>query len=55
MTNYELALQAIARVYEDEGSLENALENLQGLRDEIETLIESIETDIENKINQKED
>ena len=47
---YDSTLRGIRNISQDKSiSLEQTLEDLQGLRDEIEITIEAIETDIENK------
>ncbi len=49
---YDKAIKAIHEVHTDmTKTLEQTLENLGGLRDEIQILMEVVEMDIENQIN----
>ena len=49
MDKYTFALKAIHEMTQESIALEEVRDNLWGLRDEIEILLESIEIDIENK------
>lgn len=45
---YNKAVKAITEMYSDKSdSLSGCLENLQGLRDEVDNMIDAIEADIE--------
>ena len=56
MSKYDEALNAINRMYSDRSvSPETTRENLRGLRDEIDLLLDAIQQDIQQDIDQETD